>query len=128
MLSSPSARLALIAGASMAVLAGCSSSSGTGSDGSAASSSSSSSKIAVVASTNVWGDIVKKIGGDKVDVTSIISNPNQDPHSYEADTQNQLTLSKAKVVVENGGGYDDFVDRMLKSSHASPQLINAVKV
>jgi zinc/manganese transport system substrate-binding protein len=128
--SSPSRSLALITGASLAFLAGCGSSSDSGSDGSSASdsASSSTSKISVVASTNVYGDIVGQIGGDKVDVTSIISDPDQDPHSYEANTQNQLTLSKAKVVIENGGGYDDFIDRMLKSSKSSAEVINAVKV
>ncbi|MFG3019998.1 metal ABC transporter solute-binding protein, Zn/Mn family [Streptomyces sp. NPDC048254] len=126
--SSPSRSLALMAGATLALLAGCGSSSDSGSDGSSASGPASSSRIPVVASTNVYGDIVERIGGDHVDVTSIISDPDQDPHSYEADTQNQLTLSKAKVVVENGGGYDDFVDRMLKSSDSAAQVINAVKV
>ncbi|MEU0434504.1 zinc ABC transporter substrate-binding protein [Streptomyces sp. NPDC006290] len=125
----PSSRpLALIAGASLALLAGCGSSSDSSNDGSTSQGAKSSSAIPVVASTNVYGDIAKQIGGDKVDVTSIMSNPDQDPHSYEANTQNQLTLSKAKVVIENGGGYDDFVDRMLKSSNSSAEVINAVKV
>ena len=44
---------------------------------------------------------------------SIITDPSADPHSYEANAQNQLALSKADLVVENGGGYDDFVDTML---------------
>ncbi|MFE9444025.1 metal ABC transporter solute-binding protein, Zn/Mn family [Streptomyces sp. NPDC006602] len=127
--SSPSRRLAaLLTGASLAVLAGCGSSSDSGSGGSSSQEPAASSKVAVVASTNVYGDIVKQIGGAKVDVTSIISDPEQDPHSYEANTQNQLALSKAKVVVENGGGYDDFVDRMLKSGGSSAEVINAVKV
>jgi zinc/manganese transport system substrate-binding protein len=136
--SSPSRSLALIvgAGASLALVAGCGSSSDSGSDdGSPSASSSASSpasapasRIAVVASTNVYGDIVGRIGADKVDVTSIISDPDQDPHSYEANTQNQLTLSKAKVVIENGGGYDDFIDRMLKSGNSSAEVINAVEV
>ncbi|MEU6493413.1 zinc ABC transporter substrate-binding protein [Streptomyces sp. NPDC046984] len=127
---SPSRRLALITGASLALLAGCgNSSSDSGSDASTAQGAASSSKVTVVASTNVYGDIVKQIGGDKVDVTSIISDPDQDPHSYEANTQNQLALSKAKVVIENGGGYDDFIDRMLGSGNkSSAELINAVKV
>lgn len=125
---SPSRRLALITGASLALLAGCGSSSDSGGDGSGAQEPVASSKVAVVASTNVYGDIVEQIGGAKVDVTSIISDPDQDPHSYEANTQNQLALSKAKLVVENGGGYDDFVDRMLKSSSASAEVVNAVKV
>ncbi|MFI0942835.1 metal ABC transporter solute-binding protein, Zn/Mn family [Streptomyces sp. NPDC021020] len=131
--SSPSRSLALItgAGACLALLAGCGSSSDSGSDapsGSASSAPASAAKIPVVASTNVYGDIVGQIGGDKVDVTSIISDPDQDPHSYEANTRNQLTLSKAKVVIENGGGYDDFVDRMLGSSGSSPDLINVVEL
>ncbi|WDT58475.1 metal ABC transporter solute-binding protein, Zn/Mn family [Streptomyces sp. G7(2002)] len=88
-----------------------------------------SSAIPVVASTNVYGDIVEQIGGDRVKVVSIISDPAQDPHSYEASTQNRLALSKAKVVVENGGGYDDFVGRMLDSAkNSSPTVIAAVQV
>ncbi|MGY1502613.1 metal ABC transporter solute-binding protein, Zn/Mn family [Streptomyces sp. QTS52] len=125
---SPSRRLALITGASLALLTGCGSSSDSGGDGSGAQDPVASSQVAVVASTNVYGDIVEQIGGAKVDVTSVISDPDQDPHSYEANTQNQLALSKAKVVVENGGGYDDFVDRMLKSGGSSAEVINAVKV
>ncbi|MDN3023989.1 zinc ABC transporter substrate-binding protein [Streptomyces sp. S.PB5] len=124
----PSRRLAvLLTGASLVVLAGCGSSD-SDSDGSAAPSPAAASAIPVVASTNVYGDIVGQIGGSKVDVTSVISDPDQDPHSYEASTQNQLALSKAKVVVENGGGYDDFVDRMLKSGGSSAEVINAVKI
>lgn len=123
-----SRRLALITGASLALLAGCSSSSDSSSDTSGSHQAVASSKVAVVASTNVYGDITEQIGGDKVSVTSIISDPDQDPHSYEANTQNQLALSKAKVVIENGGGYDDFVDRMLKSSNSAAEVVNAVKV
>ncbi|MFF7790944.1 metal ABC transporter solute-binding protein, Zn/Mn family [Streptomyces sp. NPDC007991] len=120
---STSRRLALLTSASLALLAGC----GSSSDSSDANSASA--KVPVVASTNVYGDIVRGIGADKVDITSVISDPDQDPHSYEADTHNQLALSKAKVVVENGGGYDDFVDRMLRSGHNdSAQVINAVRV
>ncbi|MBC9724910.1 metal ABC transporter solute-binding protein, Zn/Mn family [Streptomyces sp. TRM68367] len=129
MLSSPSRRLALLSGASLVLLTGCGSSSDSGSGGSASAGPAAASKVAVVASTNVYGDIVKQIGAGRVDVTSIISDPDQDPHSYEANTQNQLALSKAKVVVENGGGYDDFVDRMLESgNNTSADVINAVKV
>ncbi|MFE9109706.1 metal ABC transporter solute-binding protein, Zn/Mn family [Streptomyces collinus] len=120
---STSRRLALLTSASLALLAGC------GSSSDSADAKSAPARVAVVASTNVWGDIARRIGGDRVDVTSVISDPDQDPHSYEADPQNQLALSKAKVVVENGGGYDDFVDRMLESGHNdSAEVINAVEV
>ena len=82
--------------------------------------------IHVVASTNVYGDIVKQIGGDRVSITSIISDPSQDPHSYEADAQVQLALSRADLVIQNGGGYDDFVDTLLKgANNPKVTLLNA---
>jgi zinc/manganese transport system substrate-binding protein len=115
----------VLAGLASAVLAAC----GSSSPPTGTASSASTATIPVVASTNVYGDIAKQIGGDKVEVTSIVTNPEQDPHSYEANTQNQLALSKAKVVIENGGGYDDFVDTMLKTANnPSVQLLNAVTI
>ena len=61
-------------------------------------------------------------------VTSFISDPGQDPHSYEASAQNQLAISKADLVIENGGGYDDFIDRMVKASHAQATVLNVVDI
>ncbi|MEU6304863.1 metal ABC transporter solute-binding protein, Zn/Mn family [Streptomyces chartreusis] len=121
----PSRRLsaALLTGTCFTLLAGCSGSSDT-----AAHSPAAASAVPVVASTNVYGDLARRIGGAKVQVTSIIGDPDQDPHSYEAGTRNQLALAKAEVVIENGGGYDDFVDRMLKSAGSTPHVINAVEV
>lgn len=84
--------------------------------------------VPVVASTNVYGNLVETIGGSAVTVTSIITDPSADPHSYQASAQTQLALSKARLVVENGGGYDDFVDTMLGALPAKPQVINAVDV
>lgn len=119
---------AVLMGLALALTAGCAGSSKAGTYGNSQSGAASPS-IPVVASTNVYGDIVRQIGGGKVKVVSIISDPAQDPHSYEASTQNRLELSKAKVVVENGGGYDDFVGRMLHSAkNASPTVIDAVQV
>ena len=82
--------------------------------------------ISVVASTNVYGSIAEQIGGEFVDVTSIISDPSQDPHSFEADARVQLELSKADVVVKNGGGYDPFVDQLLGSLDAPEQVVLSV--
>ncbi|HTJ33886.1 MAG TPA: zinc ABC transporter substrate-binding protein [Dactylosporangium sp.] len=90
--------------------------------------SSAAATVPVVASTNVYGDIARQIAGDRASVTSIISNPDADPHSYEANTRTQLALSKARVVIENGGGYDDFVDTMLKSAGNSAKVLNVVDI
>jgi zinc/manganese transport system substrate-binding protein len=80
------------------------------------SSAAAAAPIAVVASTNVWGDIAKQIGGDHVNVTSIMSDPNADPHQYEADAKTGAALSKSQFVIENGLGYDDFMDKLLAAS------------
>ena len=111
-------------------VAGCSPGSAGNPSGSPTSSSAASGagQVNVVASTNVYGDIVKTIGGPAVAVTSIIDRPDKDPHEYEADAQTQLALSKAQQVIENGGGYDDFVDTMLKSTRTKPTVINVADV
>lgn len=96
----PLLAIALAATAALA-LAGCSSGA-SGDDG----------RIRVVASTNVYGDIATTIAGDAVDVTSLMKDPAQDPHSFEASAQSQLAVSKADILIENGGGYDDFMDTL----------------
>jgi len=78
-----------------------------------ATSTEADALIHVVASTNVYGDIAAKVGGDRVQVSSILDDPSQDPHSFEANAQVQLDLSKADIVIENGGGYDDWADMLL---------------
>ncbi|MEZ2389291.1 metal ABC transporter solute-binding protein, Zn/Mn family [bacterium RCC_150] len=106
------ARLSLAALSGLAVLlSACGAPAAT-----APSSSSGSGTIDVVASTSVYGDIAKSIGGDKVAVTSIIKNTNQDPHSYEVSTQDKLAVSKARVVIDNGAGYDDFFAKLAEDA------------
>ena len=80
--------------------------------------------ITIVASTNVWGDVAKSIGGDRVQVVSIIENFAQDPHSYEASARDQLAVNDADLVVANGGGYDPFMDSLAKSA-GNKQIIYA---
>jgi zinc/manganese transport system substrate-binding protein len=119
----------------LSLLSACGASSGSSTDGgrSGAGAAGTGAAVSVVASTDVWGDVAKQVAGrlagSTVEITSIITDPAADPHSYEADTQNLLALSKADVVVENGGGYDDFVDTMLKSAdNPSGQVLNAVEI
>lgn len=98
---------ATIAALSALALAGCA----------APTPQSGGGVVRVVASTNVYGDIAAAIGGDRVKVTSILDNPAQDPHSFEANAQVQLELSKAAIVIENGGGYDDWTDTLLAGAN-----------
>lgn len=83
--------------------------------------------LQVVAATNVYGDIAAMIGGDDVEVTSIITSLAQDPHSYEATVQDQLVVSQADVVIENGGGYDTFLGQLLEEADVA-SVVNVVEL
>jgi zinc/manganese transport system substrate-binding protein len=72
--------------------------------------------VKVLATTNVWGDIAKQLGGDWVEVTVILDDPMQDPHSYEASARDQLAVNDAEVIVMNGGGYDEFMTALIQAS------------
>ncbi|HXL36761.1 MAG TPA: zinc ABC transporter substrate-binding protein, partial [Ktedonobacteraceae bacterium] len=85
--------------------------------------SSSSTAINVVAAENFYGDIVKQLGGSHVSVTSIISDPNIDPHEYESNMQTAIQVGKAQLVIENSGGYDDWMDKILSGSPNSNRLV-----
>ncbi|GGB36438.1 ABC transporter substrate-binding protein [Flexivirga endophytica] len=103
------------------VLTGC----GSGSKG----SGGSDGRVGVVASTNVYGDMVRQIGGSHVDVTSILSDPNVDPHGYESNAKNAAEVADAKLVVENGLGYDDFMKELTSSAQSRGQtVVTASKV
>lgn len=109
-------------------LAGCAGGTTTSANPQAsAATTATTMTIKIVASTNVWGDIASQIGGAQVEVTSIIDDPSMDPHEYQASSRNQLALAQAQVVIENGGGYDDFVDTMLQSANnPGAVVLNAV--
>ena len=115
-----------------AMLAACSSSSSTavgpGTSTGSSSTAGNPAPIKVVTSTDVWGSIVSAIGAERVTVVSIISDSSADPHSYEASARNQLAASRAAVIVENGGGYDDFINRMVGSAGSKATVVNAVDV
>lgn len=117
--------VAALAGLSL-LLTAC----GPGGEASSASSTSpSEGLIDIVASTNVYGDIARSVGGDKVNVSAIITKTSQDPHSYEATAQDRLVVSKADLVIENGGGYDGFVDKMAEDSNISHEsILTAVEI
>jgi zinc/manganese transport system substrate-binding protein len=95
-----------LAAAALTVLAGCG----------PASVGASGGPLAVVAAENVWGDIAGQIGGNHVRVTSIITDPNTDPHTFETDPRAAAALSSASLAIENGAGYDDFVDKVLSTN------------
>jgi zinc/manganese transport system substrate-binding protein len=96
---------------------------GTASDSVGANSTSSSSPLNVVAAENFYGDIVKQLGGSHVTVTSILADPNVDPHEYESNVNNAKAVFKANLVIENGGGYDSWMDKLLAGSPNSNRIV-----
>lgn len=115
-----SVRIAAVAAAAGLVLAGC----GTGD----AESTGSGDKLKVVTSTNVYADLASQVAGDAADVEPIISDASKDPHDYEATSNDQLKLSKADVVIVNGGGYDAFMTTLLEAADKDPKVVNGVEV
>lgn len=72
--------------------------------------------IKVITSTNVYGSIARAVGSDQVDVTSLINDPQADPHSYESTPADAAQVASANVILYNGGGYDDFMERLVQTS------------
>lgn len=72
--------------------------------------------IGVVASTGIYGDIAETIGGDAVEVTVLIDDPEIDPHEFQGTARDVLALSRADVVIINGGGYDGFTAQLLDAA------------
>jgi zinc/manganese transport system substrate-binding protein len=95
------------------------------SSASAATSGGSSGKIVAIGAENEYADVLSQIGGQYVDATAIMSNPNTDPHTFEASAQVASEVSGAQLVVQNGVGYDDFMTTIEQANaNSSRKVIN----
>jgi zinc/manganese transport system substrate-binding protein len=84
-----------------------------------------SAPLPVVAAENFYGDLLAQIGGDRVHVTSILSNPNVDPHEYESSVRDAMAVAQARLVVLNGLGYDNWMQKLLAASpRRERQVVN----
>lgn len=110
---------AVCAAALTGVVTGCGTSS-TGSPG------ASGGKLEVVATINAWGSIAAQLGGEKVHETSIITNPDTDPHDYEPTPADARTVAGAKVFIANGIGYDAWADKLLAANPGKDRVELAV--
>jgi zinc/manganese transport system substrate-binding protein len=95
-------------------IAGCGTSNATGdpADG----------RVQVVTSTDVWGSVARAVGGQHVDVTAIIHNPNQDPHDYQSTPLDAARIGAAQMAVYNGDGYDDFFSADLGATRSAHRV------
>ena len=99
--------------------AGCGSSSSPGSSPSASASpagGSSNATIDAVGAENEYANVIEQIGGNYVKVTAIESNPNTDPHTFEASPSVAQAVSAASLLIENGVGYDTYMEKIEAAS------------
>ena len=72
--------------------------------------------VSVVAAENFYGAIAHRIGGLQVSVTSILNNPEQDPHLFEASPAVARQIADARIVILNGADYDPWMEKLLRAS------------
>jgi zinc/manganese transport system substrate-binding protein len=82
--------------------------------------------LAVVAAENFYGDLVRQLGGPAVTVTSILNNPDQDPHLFEASPSTARALASAKLVVLNGADYDPWMEKLLGATQVTGRQVIVV--
>jgi zinc/manganese transport system substrate-binding protein len=81
-----------------------------------------SGKLDVVAAENFWGSIAQQLGGGRVAVTSIITNPASDPHDYEPTSEDARTMAEAQMAIVNGIGYDTWASKLLAANPSSGRV------
>jgi zinc/manganese transport system substrate-binding protein len=111
------ALLAALCGGIAALIAGC---------GSARSSigGGSPGKLQVAAAENFWGSIAAQLGGSKVAVSSIITDPDTDPHSYEPTAGDAVTIARSRMAIVNGVGYDAWAAKLLSADPAARRVVD----
>jgi zinc/manganese transport system substrate-binding protein len=79
--------------------------------------------LSIVAAENFYGDVAQQLGGDKVTVTSILTNPDQDPHMFEASASTARALADATFVIYSGIDYDPWVPKLLSANQAAGRKV-----
>ena len=88
-----------------------------------------SKKLQIVAAENFWGNLVSQLGGPHVQVLSIVTDPNSDPHEYESNTADAQAIANANYVIVNGAGYDDWALKLISAStNPNQELLNVANL
>lgn len=86
-------------------------------------SGSTPTKLQIVAGENFWGSLVLQLGGAHVQVLSIVTDPNADPHEYESSITDARAIANANYVIVNGAGYDDWALKLISASNNPNQKV-----
>jgi zinc/manganese transport system substrate-binding protein len=92
------------------------------------SCTNSGSSVQVVAGENFWGSLVSQIGGTHVNVTSIVNDPNTDPHEYESNSADARAITNACFVIVNGAGYDTWALNIIAAANTPHQTVLNVQM
>ncbi len=79
--------------------------------------------LAVLGTENFYADLLTQIGGSRVQATSLLNDPNADPHAFESSPQAAASVADAKLVIVNGLGYDDFMQKLLGASTKPDRVV-----
>ena len=93
----------------------------------ASGSSDPGGKIVAVGAENEYADVIAQVGGKYVQVSAIMSNPNTDPHTFEASASVARLVSAAQLVVQNGVGYDRFMNTIENAAPSSSRKVIVVQ-
>src|SRR5437899_11631931 len=88
-----------------------------------AASVESGAAITVVAGENFWGSIAAQLGGSKVTVQSVVTDPNADPHEYESSSSDARAFAEARLVILTGAGYDSWGQKLLDANKATNRRV-----
>ena len=91
--------------------------------GTSAGGARSADVVHVVAAENVWGSIAAQLGGDRVQVTSVITNPGTDPHDYEPTAADARALAGAQLLIETGIGYDPWAAKLAAANPVGGRIV-----
>jgi len=105
------------------LLASACSSSSSSSGGSSTGAAASTTKIIAIGAENEYANVIGQIGGKYVNVSAIMSNPNTDPHTFEASPAVAREVSAAQLVVQNGVGYDTFMNTIESAAPSSSRKV-----
>ena len=86
-------------------------------------SAAQEAKLSIVAAENFYGDIARQIGGNLVDVVTIMSNPDQDPHLFETTPTVIRQIGAAQIVIFNGADYDPWMNKLLSATPRAGRIV-----
>jgi len=109
--------------AAILLASGCSSSSSSSAQGTASGSTAGSAAVTAIGAENEYANVIQQVGGTYVHAEAIMSDPNTDPHTFEASPSVAREIGQAKLVVQNGLGYDSWADTIEKASPDSARKV-----